>query len=403
MPPRALPGATAAVVVLTAMNLLNYVDRYVPSAVKDLFKSDLGLTDAQTGLPLTAFVVVYMLASPVFGTLADKLPRKQVIAAGVALWSLATGLAAFATGFWTFLAARALVGVGEAAYATLSPALLSDFYPPERRNRVLTAFYVAIPVGAAVGFVLGGVLGETYGWRVAFMACGFPGLLAAGAVLFVREPERGTFDNDKGEPPTPWKQAVPALLGNREYRYAVLGYILVTFASGALADWMPTWMARLRGLDLAEAGSLVGTGTVIGGLGGTLVGGLLADKLQGRTKNPYFALSCLTMAGATVAVVLGLQVESKAALGAAIVVSQFLLWCYNGPINAVLVNSVPSRLRARAFALSILAIHLLGDAISPPIVGALTDATGSLPLAMSLVPAALACGTLCWAVGWRRL
>ena len=127
-------GAVFAVVILTMMNLMNYVDRWVPSVVKDLFKADLKLTDAQTSLPLTGFVIVYMLTSPIFGALADRWPRKVLIAAGVALWSLATGAAALAVGFWTFLLARALVGVGEAAYATLSPALLSDFFPPNRRN-----------------------------------------------------------------------------------------------------------------------------------------------------------------------------------------------------------------------------------------------------------------------------
>src|SRR4051812_45379759 len=117
-----MSNATFALTVLTAMNLLNYLDRYVPSAVKDLFKADLGLTDTQTSLPLTAFVVVYMLASPIFGSLADRLSRRHLIAAGVALWSLATAAAAWATGFTSFFIARALVGVGEAAYATISPA-----------------------------------------------------------------------------------------------------------------------------------------------------------------------------------------------------------------------------------------------------------------------------------------
>src|SRR5262249_44061102 len=188
------PAARFAVVVLAAMNLLNYVDRYVPSAVKDLFKGDLGFTDLQTSLPFTAFTIVYMLTSPVFGGLADRGSRKLLIAAGVAMWSLATASAALATGFTSFLIARALVGVGEAAYATISPSLLSDFFPPDRRNRVLTIFYAAIPVGAALGFVLGGVLGHAYGWRAAFLACGLPGLLAAGLALLIKEPERGRFD-----------------------------------------------------------------------------------------------------------------------------------------------------------------------------------------------------------------
>ena len=290
------PAATRTLLVLTAMNLLNYIDRYVPSAVKDLFKTDLGLTDAETAWPLTAFVVVYMLASPLFGALSDRVPRRVVIAAGVALWSLATAAAAFATGFWTFLFARALVGVGEAAYATLSPAWIADVYPESRRNRALTLFYVAIPLGAALGFVLGGQLGQAYGWRVAFLAVGLPGLLAALLVLRVPEAPRGGLDAPEGagglstarqEAPT-WGEALAVLRRTPIWCYAVGGYVLVTFASGALADWTPTFLARHRGLDLASAGSLVGTATVIGGLGGTLLGGWLGDLLRRRgVASPY--------------------------------------------------------------------------------------------------------------------
>ncbi len=409
-PPLA-PAATRTLLVLTAMNLLNYVDRYVPSAVKDLFKTDLGLTDAETAWPLTAFVVVYMLASPLFGALADRVPRRVVIAAGVALWSLATAAAAYATGFWTFLLARALVGVGEAAYATLSPAWIADVYPEARRNRALTLFYVAIPLGAALGFVLGGQLGQAYGWRVAFLAVGLPGLLAALLVLRVPEARPGGLDaaeegSGAGAPqpeaPT-WGEALEVLRRTPVWCYAVGGYVLVTFASGALADWTPTFLVRHRGLDLAAAGSLVGTATVIGGLGGTLLGGWLGDLLRRRgVASPYLLLSAVTMAGAAALAVVALWVPGKVASGAAMAGAQLLLWCYNGPINAVLVSSVPARLRTRAFSLSILAIHLFGDAISPPIVGAIADATGSLGMGMALVPLTLAAGALVWGIGARR-
>lgn len=402
--PSPLPKAGWALAVLTAMNLLNYIDRYVPSAVKEPLKADLQLTDAQTAWPLTAFVVVYMIASPLFGSLSDRFARRNVIAAGVALWSLATAAAAWAGGFWTFLLARALVGVGEAAYATLTPALLSDFYPPQRRNQVLTWFYAAIPVGAALGFGLGGWLGQHYGWRAAFLACGLPGLLAAVAVLSVPEPARGTFDRDGASQALPWKLAVPQLLRNPTYLYAVAGYVLVTFAAGAMADWFPAFLSRERGLDLAEAGRVVGTATVIGGLLGTLGGGWLGDRLATLgLKNPYFLLSWATIAGAAAMACVALWVRDATALFWSIAAAQALLWCYNGPINAILVNCVPSGLRVRAFSLSILAIHLFGDAISPPIVGAIADASGSLPLAVTVIPIALVAGAAVWWLGWQRI
>lgn len=397
------PGGTYAVLVLTAMNLLNYIDRYVPSAVKELFKADLHMSDKETSLPLTAFVVVYMLFSPVFGSLSDKWPRKVIIAGGVMLWSLATGAAAFSVGFWSFLLARALVGVGEAAYATLAPALISDFYPPSRRNRILTLFYVAIPVGAALGFAVGAAVGQRLGWRVAFMVCGFPGVLAALAALRIKDPGRGTFDDDKGVAPPPWSQALKALKSNRQYVLAVAGYTLVTFASGALADWFPAFLSRLRGMNVEEAGTLTGVASVVGGLGGTVVGGLLGDRLARYTRHPYLAISGFGMAVATVLAVMGLVAHSKTAIFLFILFTQFFMWFYNGPINSVLVNCVQSALRARAFSFSILCIHLLGDAISPFIVGAISDATHNLLLAISVVPVTMVGGTLIWLYAWRTL
>jgi MFS family permease len=399
------PGGAYAVGVLTVMNLLNYVDRFVPSAVKDLFKGELNMTDAETSLPLTAFVVVYMLFTPVFGSLGDRWSRKAVIAAGVALWSLATAAAAMATGFWSFLLARSLVGVGEAAYATMAPALISDFYPPERRNRILTMFYVAIPVGAALGFAVGGVLGARFGWRVAFLACGLPGLLAALSALFIRDPGRGTFDNDRHVAPPAWPDALRTLSHNRPYVLTVVGYTLVTFASGALADWFPTLLSRLRNVPMEEAATITGVAAALGGLLGTVAGGLLADRLRTRnqTRNPYLAVSGVSMAVATVVAMGGLVVTSKVAIFALILGAQTLMFFYNGPINSVLVNCVPSALRARAFAFSILCIHILGDAISPFLVGLLSDVTGSLMVAISVVPVTMMGGALVWMYAWRTL
>ena len=400
--PAPLPSAaTFAVVVLTAMNLLNYLDRYVPSAVKDLFKRDLGLSDAQTSYPLMAFVVVYMLTSPVFGSLGDRWSRKALISTGVALWSLATAGAALATGFWSFLAARALVGVGEAAYATISPSLLSDFYPPSRRNRILTVFYLAIPVGSALGFLIGGAVGGHWGWRAAFLVCGLPGLAVAALAMVIREPRRGGMDAKEESAAVPaWPAALRLLARNREYVIAVAGYTAVTFAAGGMADWYMTFLVRHRGMGLAESGGLMGPATVLGGLGGTLIGGLLADWMRKKTRNPYFALSALSMIPATLFAVAALLARDRTAIFVCILLAQFFLWFYNGPINAILVNSVAANMRARAFSLSILSIHILGDAISPSIIGSISDRTGNLFSAMFLIPAAMALGAALWAAGW---
>jgi len=193
------------------------------------------------------------------------------------------------------------------------------------------------------------------------------------------------------------------LSGNKTFVFSVAGYTAVTFASGALADWFPTFLARFRGYDEAGAGSLAGVTSALGGLVGTTVGGLLGDRLRGRTRQPYLAISAWTMAGATGFAVLALVATSHVVIAGAMFTAQVLLWCYNGPINALIVNSVASRLRTRAVSLGIFCIHVLGDAASPSIVGKLSDTLHSLQAAISLVPVALVIGTAIWMYGWRAI
>ena len=397
-------SAGFAVIVLTAMNLLNYIDRWVPSAVKPLFQKDLGLTDEQTSYPLTAFILVYMCTSPIFGTLAERGRRPVIIAAGVAIWSLATAAGAMATGFYTFLIARALVGVGEAAYATIAPSLIADHYEPRRRNKILTLFYVATPVGAALGFVLGGYLGQHYGWRTAFLAVGLPGLLVAAVALLLPDPPRGRFDDVKEDPPA-WPAALKALRSNPRYLYTVAGYVGVSFAIGGIGDWFPTLLSRDRGFSVEDAGAIAGQATVVGGLVGTILGGVLAEALVRRgVKEAYLWTSALSLVPALVFAVVAIYVaDTRTEVLVAIALCQVFLWMYNGPVNALLVNSVGPGMRARAFALSIFAIHAFGDALSPPIIGKVSTVTGNLSLAIGLVLCALVVAILVWTVGATRL
>ncbi len=402
-------SAWFAVVVLTAMNLLNYIDRWVPSAVKPLFQKDLGLSDEQSSLPLTAFIVVYMLTSPIFGTLAERGRRPVIIAAGVAVWSLATAAGALATGFYTFLLARALVGIGEAAYATIAPALIADHYEPRRRNRILTLFYVATPVGAALGFTLGGFIGAQpeWGWRGAFVLCGIPGLVVAAIALLLRDPPRGRFDTEeeRQQAPPPWSQALASLRRNPRYLFTVGGYVAVSFAIGGIGDWFPTLLFRDRGFKLEDAGAIAGQATVIGGLIGTILGGVVAEFLVKRgVKEAYLWTSALSLIPAFLLAGVAVYVaETRTEVVVSIALCQVFLWMYNGPVNALLVNSVSPGMRARAFALSIFAIHAFGDAVSPPIIGKVSSLTGSLPTAIGLVLLALLVALVVWTLGALRL
>jgi len=380
--------------VLTLINLFNYLDRYVLSAlVESLRRSELRLSDAQLGSLMTGFILVYMLASPVFGSLGDRRRRPPLVAAGVAVWSLATGLGGFARSFAALFAARSTVGVGEAAYGTIAPALLADAFPRERRGRVFAIFFCAIPVGSALGYVLGGLIDQRFGWRAAFFLAGFPGLILAALVLRVADPPRQA---DEGSPPSgPEASRWSDLLRNRPYRRVVAGYAAYTFALGALAFWTPAFLERVRGVPRAEATVVFGAIVVVTGLAGTFAGGWLGDFFLKRTPHAYMWVSGVATLAAAPAALVAFTAASRPLYLGAMIIAELLLFASTGPVNSAIVNAVPADRRASAVALSIFAIHLFGDVPSPPLLGAISDAT-SLATAFLIVPAVVALAGILW-------
>src|ERR1700677_1898603 len=185
--------------ILTGLNLFNYLDLYVLSAVLTPLQKDLAINDGQAGRLMTAFMIGYFVTSPVFGWLGDRCSRKWLIAAGIFVWSVGTILTGFAAKFAMMLSFRVLVGLGEASYATISPSLISDSYAPAKRNNALTIFYVAIPVGAALGTIIGGLIATKWGWRHAFIWAGAPGLLLALVMLPFAELKRGRTEGETVE------------------------------------------------------------------------------------------------------------------------------------------------------------------------------------------------------------
>ncbi len=402
---RSLGGARAALVVLTLLNLLNYLDRFVlASLVESLKASELHLSDKQLGALATGFILVYMLTSPIFGTLGDRRKRPPLLAIGVGIWSLATALGGFARSFATLFAARSSVGIGEAAYGTIAPALLADHFPREKRGRVFAVFFAAIPIGSAAGYVLGGLADQRFGWRAAFFLAGGPGLLLALLCLFLSDPPRGA--QDPGVPSAPlagnaWS-AYRRLLSNRPYALTVAGYAAYTFALGGLAFWAPAFLERVRGLPKAEATVQFGAIVVATGFVGTFGGGWLGDWWLKRSRAGYLWVSGLATLLAAPAALVAFLAPDKPVYMTGIVVAELLLFASTGPINSAIVNLVAPTERATAVALSILAIHLLGDVPSPPLIGAISDAT-SLGRAFLIVPAAIAVGGVIWIAAARSI
>jgi len=416
-PAAGAPGVRFAgrgLLVLTLINLLNYLDRYVPSAVLPQMKAaGIVSSDSESGLLATGFLAVYMLASPVFGYLGDRRSRTRPIAIGVALWSIATAWSGLSRSYWELFASRAAVGIGEAAYATIAPTLLADYYAPSRRGRVFAIFYMAIPVGAALGYVVGGAVSQAWGWRAAYLVAGLPGLLLALGALRVPDPPRGSSEVAASArlPPASRTRVFDALwqtlrlylklAGQSSYALTVLGYAAYTFALGGLAFWMPTFLERVRAVPVSQATTGFGAIVVVTGIVGTLVGGWLGDYCQRYTRQSYLWLSAVTTFAALPLTLVCLRSAVPSIFYPTLMGAELLLFMSTGPINSVIVGLVSPAQRASAIALSVLAIHLLGDVISPPLIGRLSDRT-SLAQAVLLVPVAVAVSGLFWLVAALR-
>ena len=380
--------------VLTLLNFLNYIDRYIIAAVLPRMQAELDLTNTQAGLLATAFLVAYFITSPFFGAVGDRLSRTRLIAVGVGAWSIATAATGVMRSFSQMMIARSCVGIGEAAYGTISPALLSDYFPRSQRGRVFAIFYVAIPVGAAVGYLIGGLIEPALGWRAAFYVVGLPGILMACLALTIPDPVRGATEESVPATRESIRMTLLGFTRNFPYSGTVIGYAAYTFAVSGLAFWMPEYLERVRGRTLSEANFVVASVTVVAGLVGTFVGGYLGDLLSARVKHGQLWLCGLSSLAATVPTFFALTVPSTAYV-IWLFVAELLLFLSTGPVNVAIVNVVPINARAMAMAVSIFTIHLLGDAISPPIIGALADFS-SLPRAVLIVPAVVALSGLLW-------
>jgi MFS transporter, Spinster family, sphingosine-1-phosphate transporter len=364
--------AGTALFLLTTLNLFNFIDRYILPGVQPLVQKEFHVNDAQIGLLTTAFFFTYMIAAPVTGWLGDRFPRKPLIVIGALLWSVATLYTAKVHSYETLLIRHTIVGIGEATFSVFAPALLSDFYPEADRNRVLSIFYVTIPVGGALGYAIGGILGQHYGWRIPFFIAALPGvLIAIGFYFFVREPERGSSDK---LPPTLDRSTFRGLFRNPAFLAATFGLAMWTFAVGGISTFLPTFFVRFASMSLAKAGTVAGALTVVCGLLGTVVGGWVAQRWMRRNHRALYLISAW---GSVLAIPFAAMVffgPPQVFLPGAFA-AEFFLFLGTGPLNAAIVNSVAAPIRATAISLNLFIIHALGDAFSPSLIGMLSDRT----------------------------
>jgi MFS family permease len=364
-----------ALALLLAVNMLNYIDRQVLYAVFPLIKADFQLSDTALGFLGSAFMVFYMATAPFFGWLGDRISRVKLASIGLSLWSVATVLAGFATGYRSLLSARTVVGVGEASFGTVSPGLLADYFPREKRGRILSYLFLAIPVGSALGYLLGGILGHNFGWHAAFFVVGVPGLILFFPLWFLREPPRG--GQEENSPSARLSgSGYGELFRNKSYVTNTLSMAAMTFALGGLAQWVPSFLNRMHGLDVARGNVLFGAVTVLSGISGTLTGGWLGDRLQRKTRKGYSIVSGGGFLLGTPFAAYALMTPSLSHCITAMFFAEFFLFLNTGPLNTVIVNVTRPSMRAMAFAVNIFFIHALGDAISPTILGWFSDMWG---------------------------
>jgi MFS family permease len=374
---------------MVGINFLNYMDRYVGAAASPLIQKEFHLSDSQVGLLGSAFLLVYAVAAVPFGYWADRGVRKTVVAAGVAIWSLATLFTGFARSFPQLFVSRAVLGIGEAGYYPAGTSLLSDYFPKEQRGRTMSIWGAGSTFGIAVGFAGGGYVAEKFGWRSAFFFAAVPGILFALLAFGLREPLRGSAEK-LGRAVERIHDAslrnFVDLLRIRTLRATILSQTLLYFVLASNAFWLPILLTRRFNLSVGSAGLLAGVVLVAGGLIGTLAGGWIADRRARSDPSAHLQVGIAGfLLGAifiSVALVAPLNLGPIPVFVPAFVLAVVCLYLYSGPFTAVAQNVVSPGLRASAVTMLLFISHVFGDSHSTFDVGWISDRIGSLQTAL---------------------
>ncbi len=390
--------ANYALVLLTVVNLVNYLERNAIFALFEPVKRDLGFSDGRLGWLGSAYVLVFSLASLPAGMVGDLGSRRVVVGGGILLWSAATSLSGLVDGFGTLLFARALVGLGGAAAAAGSASMVADYFPGRRRSLAMSVFMVGLAIGGVLGILLAGTLEHVYGWRVAFAFLGLPGFVLAALVLRVKDPTRPRPPLREGaeamfETMRQLAGAARRILRTRTLLAVFGGGALISFGMNGLVGWAPTFLARELSLSTAKASVILGTYGLGAGIAGTVAGGWVADWLRTRMQGARLVTTGLGfIIGAPITIWL-LHTRDLALFTPMFCAAFFFLTWYNGPLTTVIFDVVPSRIATTVMGAYLMFIHLAGDAVAFPLVGFLSDHFG-LHRAVVLLPVAALAGGL---------
>jgi MFS transporter, Spinster family, sphingosine-1-phosphate transporter len=397
-------GGRIALALLLAINLFNYIDRQVLAAVEPEIRRSFFLFDdrnamTKTGLLGTAFLITYMLSAPILGFLADRMSRWIIVGSAVILWSLASGGSGLAATFGILFATRVCVGIGEGGYGPAAPTILADLYPIATRGRVMAIFCAAIPVGSALGYVIGGIIGAHLGWRWAFYLVAPPGLLL-GLLCFWQKDPRVTSRHLMQKATRRRVSDYLNLFRTRSYLLNCIAQTLMTFAAGGLGYWVSEYLSY-RNQSPVAGRTIFGLITVAAGLSSTLLGGIIADKLRPRFPGSYFLVSGVGMLIACPVFVAALYIPFPAAWFA-MFLAIFLLFLNTGPSNTALANVSLPAVRATAFAVNILIIHALGDVQAFWLLGYI-GGHSNIRIAFVFVSGIILASGIAWLIGMKYL
>jgi MFS family permease len=387
--------AYSAFAILFVMHLLDYIDRWALAGVLKNIQEELKIDDEPAGSLNFYFLLTYSLIGPVMGQLGDRFKRTRLLSLGIGIWSLATIGTGLVQNFGQLSLARCVLGVGEATYGILAPTILMDLFKREQRARVLSCYYLAMPLGYAIGVAVSGAIAlhsprwfagtflEPWaGWRLAFFLVGIPGFIAAIAVLFLKEPVRGLAEGVDLERLSQHERAGATLadyrdlLVNSSYTYTIFGLAAFTFAFGGLAFWLPKYLVTVKGIPQDQANLALGLTSLAAAIVGMAGGGFLCDRLSRRIPAAPFWVSGCSMLLAVPCVLLGLASKSQPMTLLWLFLAQALMFANTGPANSVIASVILPSMRATAYSICNLTIHLLGDLWSPWLMGMVSDLAG---------------------------
>ena len=383
--------------VLTLIEFINYFDRQVVFPLFSFLKADFGLSDFELGLIGTVFMIIHASFSVPLGILADKWVRKNIIAMGVAIWSIATFITGLVQNFTQLLFTRAAVGIGEASYAPAATSLIADNFPLEKRARASSIFHLGMFFGGTLGMILAGVLGSKLGWRACFFIVAIPGIILALTSLRIKEAKHEHKNTSEVN-----KKNILQLFKTPAYVLTLLSGIMLTFTSSAIISWMTQFFIRFHNYSVDQASITIGLAVIIGGPIGIYSGGYFSDLLYNKYKKPRSLAMAIAFILATPLMYITLTTQNEILLLVTLVLATYLMTFYYGPMVALIQDIVPGSLKATAFAFYLFTVHLIGSTPAPALIGVVSDAS-DLQKAMFLVVASNLIGGIMLLVTSRYL